>query len=106
MATQTAAAAGLQLPDRQVTEREARFLPGLRMLVLGIVLILAGVILIVVASHQSHGVAAALIVLCILIFIGSSLVLGVSPRSSPGGPASSSCSAATGAPSATRACSG
>ncbi len=76
MATQTAAAAGLQLPDRQVTEREARFLPGLRMLVLGIVLILAGVILIVVASHQSHGVAAALIVLGILMFIGSSLVLG------------------------------
>ena len=37
MASQTAAAAGPQLPDRQVTESEARSLPGLRMLVLGIV---------------------------------------------------------------------
>jgi regulator of protease activity HflC (stomatin/prohibitin superfamily) len=76
MATQTAAAAGPRLPSGQVTEREARFLPGLPMLMAGIVLIAAGVALLVVASHQGHGVAAALIVLSILIFIASGLVLG------------------------------
>ena len=75
MATQTAAAAGPQLPDRQVTEREARFLPGLRVLVAGIVGLLAGVALAVVASHQGHGAAVALVVLCVLIFIGSGLAL-------------------------------
>jgi regulator of protease activity HflC (stomatin/prohibitin superfamily) len=80
MATQTAAAAGPQLPDRQVTEREARFLPGLRMLVAGIVLLLAGVALSVVASHLRHGAAVALVLLCVLIFIASSLVLaGLTP---------------------------
>jgi regulator of protease activity HflC (stomatin/prohibitin superfamily) len=76
MATPTAAAAGPELTDRRVTEREARFLPGLRMLVLGIVLILAGVALDVVASHHSHGVATALVLISVLIFIASSLVLG------------------------------
>ena len=76
MAIQTAAAAGPQLPDRQVTEREARCLPGLGMLAAGIVLILAGVVLSVVASHQSHGAAAALTVLGILIFIASGVALG------------------------------
>ena len=42
VATQNAAAAGPELPRPPVTERVARFLPGLPMLVLGIVLILAG----------------------------------------------------------------
>jgi regulator of protease activity HflC (stomatin/prohibitin superfamily) len=64
-----------ELPSRSVTEREARFLPGLRMLVLGIVLLLAGVVLLVLASHHSHGAAAALILLCVLIFIASALAL-------------------------------
>ena len=75
MATQDAAAAGPELPGRPVTERVARFLPGLRMLVLGIVLLLAGVALLVLASHQSHGAAVALIVLGVLVFIASALVL-------------------------------
>ena len=75
MATPTAAAAGPELPGRQVTEREARFLPGLRMLVLGIVLMLAGVALGVLASRLSHGAAVALVLLCVLIFIAGSLVL-------------------------------
>src|SRR5712692_2051473 len=79
MATQDTPA-GPELPARRVTEREARFLPGLRMLVLGIVLILAGVALSVVASHLSHGAAVALVLLCVLIFIASSLVLaGLTP---------------------------
>jgi len=80
MASQTAAAAGRQLPDRQVTESEARFLPGLRMLVLGIVLILAGVVFAVVASHLSHDASVALVVVCVLIFIaGSSVLAGLTP---------------------------
>ena len=80
MATQTAAAARPQLPDPPVTERAARFLPGLRMLAAGIIGLLAGVVLAVVASHQSHGAAAALVVLCVLVFIASSLVLaGLTP---------------------------
>ena len=80
MVTQTAAAAGPQLPDRRVTESEARSLPGLGMLVLGIVLILAGVVVALVASHLSQGAAVALVVVCVLIFIAASLVLaGLTP---------------------------
>ena len=80
MITQTAAAAGLQLPSGGVTERVARFLPGLRMLVAGIVGLLAGVALAVVASRQSHGVAVALVALCVLIFLASILALaGLTP---------------------------
>jgi hypothetical protein len=80
MATQTAVAAGPQPPDRQVTESEARSLPGLRMLVLGIVGVLAGVALAVVASRQSHDAAVTLVVLCVLILLASSLVLaGLTP---------------------------
>src|SRR5713101_3017245 len=75
MATQTAAAAGPELPSGRVTERMARFVPGLRMLVAGIVLLLAGVALAVVASRQSHGAAAALILLCVLICLASALAL-------------------------------
>ena len=59
--TQDAAAAGPELPRPPVTERVARFLPGLLMLVLGIVLILVGVGLIVLANHESGGTAKALI---------------------------------------------
>ena len=80
MVTQNATATEPELPSRRVTERVARFLPGLRMLVLGIVLLLAGVALAVLASHQSHGVAAALTLLCVLIFIASALALrGLTP---------------------------
>jgi regulator of protease activity HflC (stomatin/prohibitin superfamily) len=76
MVPQTAAAAGPQQPDRQVTEREAQSLPGLRLLVLGIVGLLVGVAIAVVASRQGDGAAVALVVLCILIFLASGLVLG------------------------------
>jgi regulator of protease activity HflC (stomatin/prohibitin superfamily) len=74
--TQDAAAAGPELPRPPVTERVARFLPGLLMLVLGIVLILVGVGLIVLANHESGGTAKALIWLGILVFIAASLMLG------------------------------
>jgi regulator of protease activity HflC (stomatin/prohibitin superfamily) len=74
--TQEAAAAGPELPRPPVTERVARFLPGLLMLVLGIVLILVGVALIVLANHESGGTAKALIWLGVLVFIAASLMLG------------------------------
>jgi regulator of protease activity HflC (stomatin/prohibitin superfamily) len=76
MATQTAAAPGPQQPDQQVTEHQARFLAGLRMLVAGIAGLLLGVGLAVVASRQNDGAAVALAVLCVLIFLASALVLG------------------------------
>ena len=77
---QHAAAAGPELPNPQVTERPAQFLPGLRMLVLGIVVTLAGVVLIVLANHQSGGVNKALITLAILAFIvGPLVLLGLTP---------------------------
>jgi hypothetical protein len=75
MTTQEAAVAGLEMPSRQVTEHEARSVPGLRMLVLGIVLILVGVAVDIVAGHQSHGATTALILLSVLIFIAGSLSL-------------------------------
>jgi regulator of protease activity HflC (stomatin/prohibitin superfamily) len=76
MATQTAAATGPQQPDQQVTEHQARYLTGLRMLVAGIAGLLAGVALAVVASRQSHDAAVALVTLCVLIFLVSGAVLG------------------------------
>jgi regulator of protease activity HflC (stomatin/prohibitin superfamily) len=80
MATQTAAAAGPQQPDRQVTEQQARSLAGLPMLVAGIAGLLAGVALAVAASHQGGGAAVALAVLCVLIFLAGGLVLaGLTP---------------------------
>jgi regulator of protease activity HflC (stomatin/prohibitin superfamily) len=80
MTAQTAAAAGPDLQDRQVTERAARFVPGLRMLAAGIVLLLAGVVLAVVSSHQGHAAAVALVVVYVLIFIAGALALaGLTP---------------------------
>src|ERR1019366_1513129 len=75
LVTRDGAAAGPEPPGRRVTEHAARFLPGLRMLVLGIVLVLAGVALLVLAGHQSHGAATALILLGVLVFIASALAL-------------------------------
>ena len=76
MTTQDAVVAAPELPSPPVTEREARSVPGLAMLVLGVVLIPAGVVIIVLGSHQSHGVASALTWLAIVVFVVSALVLG------------------------------
>ena len=59
-----------------MTERTARFLPGLLILVLGIVVLAAGVAVIVLAAHQSGGGNKALIWLAILAFVVGSLILG------------------------------
>ncbi len=87
MVTQDAVATGQEIqevatagPSRQVTERPARSVPGLRMMVLGIVLVLAGVALAVLSGHHGHGVAVALVTLAVLVFIASALVLaGLTP---------------------------
>ena len=86
VATQNAAATGPELPRPPVTERVARFLPGLPMLALGIVLIVAGVVLIVLASHQSGGTNKALIWLGVLVLIAASLMLGGLTSVVPGRP--------------------
>ena len=75
MTTQTATPAVPGLPDPQVTERAARFMPGLRMLLAGVVLLGAGVALAVTSSHQRGGAAVALVVLCVLAFLAGVLVL-------------------------------
>jgi len=84
--TQDAAAAGPELPRPPVTERAARFLPGLPVLTLGIVLIVVGIVLIVLASHQSGGTNKALIWLGVLVFIAASLMLGGLTPVVPGRP--------------------
>jgi hypothetical protein len=76
MATQDAGAAAPELPGPPVTEHPARSVPGLLILVLGIILIVAGVVVAVVASHYGHGVAAALTVLSVVLFIVSGAMLG------------------------------
>jgi len=75
LVTHDAAAAGPELPSRLVTERVARFLPGLRMLVLGIVILIVGVTLVWLAGHFSGDGATALIWLGALVLVAGALVL-------------------------------
>jgi regulator of protease activity HflC (stomatin/prohibitin superfamily) len=75
LVTHDAVAAGPELPGQRVTERAARFLPGLSMLVLGIALVLGGVALLMLAGHESGSLKKGLIVLGILVLIASGLVL-------------------------------
>ncbi|HEY6275917.1 MAG TPA: SPFH domain-containing protein [Streptosporangiaceae bacterium] len=66
---------GQPSPGQPVTERAARSWPGLRMLVLGIVVLLAGVALAVEATRAHGGVSKALVVLCVLVFLADLLML-------------------------------
>jgi hypothetical protein len=75
MTSQVLTAGSSQSPGQPVTERAARFLPGLRMLELGIALLLGGVALAVLASHLKNGAAIAVIVLCVLVFLAAVLAL-------------------------------
>jgi regulator of protease activity HflC (stomatin/prohibitin superfamily) len=59
-----------------VSEHPARFTSGLLMLVGGVIGIIAGVVVIVIAGHQSGGLRAGLIVLAVLLFLGSATALG------------------------------
>ena len=62
-------------PGPPVTERPAHFLPGLRMLVLGIVALLVGVVLIVLAAHDHGNVGKGLVALAVILFIATSMSL-------------------------------
>src|SRR5262245_23480057 len=62
-------------PAPSVTERAAWFLPGVRMLVLGIAIVLAGIVLVFVTAHLSGWAAVALALFCVLVFLVGALVL-------------------------------
>jgi regulator of protease activity HflC (stomatin/prohibitin superfamily) len=74
MASEALVAEGSRSASQPVTERPARSVPGLRLLVLGIVLVLGGIALLVVASRQSGGTQKGLITVGILAFLVSSLL--------------------------------
>jgi regulator of protease activity HflC (stomatin/prohibitin superfamily) len=80
MASQVLAADSNSSPARPMTERVARFLSGLRMLVLGLVVLAAGVALLWRAGHFSGDTATALIWLGALVLVAAGLVLrGLTP---------------------------
>ena len=66
---------GPQPPGRRLTERPARSAPGVPLLVLSIVVLLAGVGLLILSKPAGGGAEVALIILGILLLIGS--VLGL-----------------------------
>ncbi len=65
--------AGVRPVGQQVTEQPARFLPGLQMLVVGIVILLAGVGLAFGASQLSGAGAVVLWVVAVLVLIAGAL---------------------------------
>jgi len=75
MASEAIVAQGSRSPSQPVSEHPARSAPGLRMLMLTIVLILGGVVLIVVASKQSGATQKVLIGVGIAAFVVSSILL-------------------------------
>jgi regulator of protease activity HflC (stomatin/prohibitin superfamily) len=68
-------AAGVQPVAPQVTEKPARFLPGLQMLVVGIVVLLGGAGIVIGAAHLSGAGAVVLFIVAALVFIAGALVL-------------------------------
>jgi regulator of protease activity HflC (stomatin/prohibitin superfamily) len=75
MASEAIPAQGSRSPSQQpVTEHPAMSAPGMRILALGIVLILGGIALIVVASRQHGATQGALIAVAVLAFLVTSLL--------------------------------
>jgi regulator of protease activity HflC (stomatin/prohibitin superfamily) len=64
-----------QSPVQPVNEQRARSAPGLRMLVLGIIILLVGLALALLASHLTRGLAIAVAIIDVLVFIAGALVL-------------------------------
>jgi hypothetical protein len=64
-----------QSPGLPVNEHPARFTSGLRMLVLGIVILLGGVALVLLAGHLSHPIAITVVIIAVLLFLVGGLVL-------------------------------
>ena len=75
MAAQVVVAKGNPSHAQPVTERPARSMPGLPMLVLGIALIAAGIAVAILASHQHGSITKALAAVAVVAFVVSSLVL-------------------------------
>jgi regulator of protease activity HflC (stomatin/prohibitin superfamily) len=75
MATQDLTAGSGRPSGQQVTELAARIVPGVRMLVLGIGLLLAGAALAIIAGHFSGGAATGLLWCCALVLLAGALVL-------------------------------
>jgi len=69
-----------------VTEEPAWFLPGVRMLLLGIVVILVGIAVAVGASHLSGAASVVLVLLAVLILLSGALMLAGLTPVSPGLP--------------------
>jgi regulator of protease activity HflC (stomatin/prohibitin superfamily) len=65
----------VSIASQQVTERKARFLPGLQMLVLGIVVLAAGATVLWLASRSSGDAATGLLWLGALLLLAGALVL-------------------------------
>jgi regulator of protease activity HflC (stomatin/prohibitin superfamily) len=66
--------------SQQVTERRARFLPGLQMLVLGIIVLAAGIAVLWLASRSSGDAKTGLIWLgALLILAGAGVLRGLTP---------------------------
>jgi hypothetical protein len=80
MAAQVLAAEGNETPRQPVSEYQARFISGLGIGVLGIVLVAGGVALIVVSGHQSEPLRGWLIAIGVVIFVVVSVALrGLTP---------------------------
>jgi regulator of protease activity HflC (stomatin/prohibitin superfamily) len=78
-------ATGISQPSGPpVTERTARFLPGVPMLVLGSVALIAGVVLIVLAARLGGGAVTALVWLGIIILVVDSFALRALTPVAPG----------------------
>src|SRR6266487_31092 len=75
MAAQALVAESGRPSGQQVTEHAARILPGLRMLVLGIGILLAGTVLAVAAGHISGTAATGLYLASALVLLAGALVL-------------------------------
>ncbi|HEX4659249.1 MAG TPA: SPFH domain-containing protein [Streptosporangiaceae bacterium] len=75
MTSDVQAAERNQLSGQQAPERSARFLPGIRMLVLGVAVLIVGVALLWLAGRFSGDAATALIWLGALVLVAGALVL-------------------------------
>ena len=80
MAAEVLVAEGNAPAGQPVGERPAWFVPGLRIVALGIAIIVGGVVLLVVAGHQSGSLRAGLIAVAVVIFlVASFLSSGLTP---------------------------
>ena len=75
MTSDVQAAERNQLSGQQAPERRARFLPGIRMLVLGVAVLIVGVALLWLAGRFSGDAATAVIWLGALVLVAGALVL-------------------------------